>query len=119
KFIEINGIKIGFFAGTSCDFSALKDKWTDKDKVGCSWINQIQVNNIIRTAKEQCDHLIILSHGGIEFMDVPLPEWRDRYRELIDLGADAVIGTHPHVPQGIEIYNKKPIFYSLGNFYFD
>ena len=39
--------------------------------------------------------------------------------ELIDYGADVVIGSHPHVTQGVEMYNGKPIFYSLGNFIFD
>jgi poly-gamma-glutamate synthesis protein (capsule biosynthesis protein) len=38
---------------------------------------------------------------------------------VIDSGIDAVIGHHPHVVQDIEIYNGKPIFYSLGNFIFD
>src|SRR5690606_33312975 len=44
---------------------------------------------------------------------------RDRYRELIHCGADIVIGHHPHIVQGVEYYKSKPIFYSLGNFYFD
>lgn len=119
KFIEISGVKFGFFSGTSADFASLKDNWTDKNKIGAAWINHKDVNKIITSAKANCDYLIVLSHGGIEYMDVPLPEWRDRYRELIDLGADAIIGSHPHVPQGIETYNEKPIFYSLGNFFFD
>lgn len=51
-------------------------------------------------------------------MDMPLPEWRDVYKYFIDLGADAVIASHPHVPQGWEIYKDKPICYSLGNFCF-
>jgi poly-gamma-glutamate synthesis protein (capsule biosynthesis protein) len=38
---------------------------------------------------------------------------------LIDSGIDVVVGHHPHVTQDIEIYNDKPIFYSLGNFLFD
>ena len=38
---------------------------------------------------------------------------------LIDAGADAVIGAHPHILQGIEYYEGKPIIYSLGNFWFD
>lgn len=119
KFIDIKGVKLGFFSGTSCDFAALKDKWTDKQKIGCAWINQKEVNKILSSAKEMCDYLIVLSHGGIEYMDVPLPEWRDRYRELIEMGADAIIASHPHVPQGIEEYKGKSIFYSLGNFFFD
>jgi poly-gamma-glutamate synthesis protein (capsule biosynthesis protein) len=38
---------------------------------------------------------------------------------LIDIGADMIIGGHPHIVQGYEVSKKKPIFYSLGNFYFD
>ena len=40
-------------------------------------------------------------------------------RLMIDAGADAVVGGHPHVTQDIEFYKGKPIFYSLGNFVFD
>ncbi|MDR0445464.1 MAG: CapA family protein, partial [Oscillospiraceae bacterium] len=40
-------------------------------------------------------------------------------RALIDLGADVVIGAHPHVVQSFEYYNGKPIVYSLGNFIFN
>src|SRR4030067_202183 len=42
-----------------------------------------------------------------------------RYKQVIDLGADIIIGHHPHIPQGWEFYKEKLIFYSLGNFYFD
>ena len=38
---------------------------------------------------------------------------------MIDSGADAVIGGHPHVTQNVEVYKGKTIFYSLGNFVFD
>ena len=61
----------------------------------------------------------MIAHCGIEYMEQPLPEWRERYKRWIDLGADAVIASHPHVPQGWEMYNGKPICYSLGNFCFD
>lgn len=39
--------------------------------------------------------------------------------QFIDAGADVVVGGHPHVLQGIEYYNDKPIFYSLGDFWFN
>lgn len=52
-------------------------------------------------------------------MEQPLPEWRNIYKHWIDMGADAVIASHPHVPQGWEYYKEKPICYSLGNFCFD
>ena len=40
-------------------------------------------------------------------------------RSLIDAGADAVIGGHPHVSQTVDLYKGRPIIYSLGNFVFD
>ncbi len=119
KFIKAGDIKIGLIAATSYDFASLKDKWTDSEKIGCAWINSYEINKQIIENKNLCDYLFVISHGGLEYMNVPLPEWRDRYRELIDIGADAVIAMHPHVPQGTEVYKDKPIFYSLGNFCFD
>ncbi len=49
----------------------------------------------------------------------PLPEWRELYRGFIDFGCDGVIASHPHVPQGWEMYKGKPILYSVGNFVFE
>ena len=40
-------------------------------------------------------------------------------RSMIDAGADAVIGGHPHVTQTVDLYKGRPIIYSLGNFVFD
>ena len=48
-----------------------------------------------------------------------MPEIISLYRDYINWGADGVIASHPHCPQGWEIYNGKPIFYSLGNFFFN
>lgn len=119
RFIELKGYKLGFFSATSADLSSLKDKWTDQKRFGCPWINHFSVDNVLREAKKRCDYLFVMVHAGVEYMSVPLPEWRDRYRQLIDVGVDAVIATHPHVPQGVEYYKGKIIFYSLGNFCFD
>ena len=58
-------------------------------------------------------------HDGIEYIDIPLPEQRERYRDFVDYGADGVFVHHPHVPQGWEVYKGRPIFYSLGNFFFN
>lgn len=119
KYIEVEGKVIGFFNATSADFSSLKDQWCDVNKFGCAWINHPSVPLILQKAKQQCDYLIVLPHAGVEYMDVPLPEWRSIYRNFVDCGADAVIASHPHVPQGWEIYKGKPIYYSLGNFVFE
>jgi poly-gamma-glutamate capsule biosynthesis protein CapA/YwtB (metallophosphatase superfamily) len=61
------------------------------------------------------DAIVVSHHGGCEFTDQPLPRTRELAHAAIDAGADAVIGHHPHVLQGIEWYGERPIFYSLGN----
>ena len=119
KIIEIKGKKIGFYAATSRDLAALKDRMYDGDKVGCAWINHPDTRRTILKYRRECDFLFILPHAGVEYMDIPLPEWRDVYKELLDLGADGIFASHPHVPQGVEDYEGKPIFYSLGNFFFE
>jgi len=113
---EIENTKIGFLAFCEAEFGALIE---DEGRGGYAWINHPSVNNIIRDSKQKVDILILIVHAGVEEVPLPLPEWRARYRELCDLGADVVIGHHPHVPQGWEKYNESLIFYSLGNFYFD
>lgn len=65
------------------------------------------------------DLIIAYMHYGNEYSNSPNDNQVKISHELIDYGADIVIGSHPHVPQGIEMYNGKPIFYSLGNFIFD
>ncbi len=87
--------------------------------IGHAWINHARVPADIRRFKSLVDVLIVQVHAGVELLDVPIPEWRAKYRQLIDLGADVVIAHHPHVMQGIEEYKGKLICYSLGNFYFD
>lgn len=72
----------------------------------------------IRKAKESCDFVAVLVHWGIERNTFPEEYQKTLARQYIDAGADAVIGSHPHVLQGIEYYQGKPIFYSLGNFIF-
>ena len=62
---------------------------------------------------------MLIIHGGEEFSDLPLPYVRKFYHKLLSLGADIIVGHHPHVPQNYEIIGNKVIFYSLGNFIFD
>lgn len=119
KFLLVNGFKIGFYAATSADLASLKDRVEDKNKIGCAWINHPATRKVIYEAKKECDYLFVMPHAGVEYMDIPLPEWREIYKEIIDIGADAIFASHPHIPQGIEEYNGKPIFYSLGNFFFE
>ena len=74
---------------------------------------------IVEEKAAQCDYLMIYLHWGVERAERPEEYERSLAQLLIDRGADAVIGSHPHVLQGVEFYKGKPIFYSLGNFVFN
>ena len=92
----------------------------DTDRPGVAWSEDSQVLRDIRAARtiHKADVVIPVMHWGWED-----PIANDRQRQLarlmIDAGADAVIGGHPHQLQDTERYQGKPIFYSLGNFVFD
>jgi hypothetical protein len=60
--------------------------------------------------------VIVVVHAGREYVPTPPPYIRTAYRKLAEAGASLVIGHHPHVPQGIEVWRGTPIAYSLGNF---
>lgn len=119
KICDVNGVKIGFMALTYAAYTGVFDDVMHHDGLGCAYIHDLRVNHDIVQAKKQLDYLFILPHDGIEYIDAPLPETVARYRDFIDWGADGVIGSHPHCPQGWEDYKGKPIFYSLGNFFFN
>ncbi|WP_265820659.1 CapA family protein [Geovibrio ferrireducens] len=76
------------------------------------------LENLVSSLRQECDFLIIYAHIGKEYVNFPRTEIRQFAYRWIDTGADAVIGHHPHVIQGKEYYNGKPIYYSLGNFIF-
>ena len=73
----------------------------------------------IQAAKESCDYLTVFVHWGIERDAYPQDYQVTMAKQYIDAGADLVIGSHPHVLQGISYYKNKPICYSLGNFIFN
>ena len=84
------------------------------------WDDLDYIAERIAEIKSKCRWCVIVSHGGEEFTSLPSPYTRDRYLKFLELGADVVVGHHPHVPENYELFdNGKAIFYSLGNFIFD
>ena len=84
------------------------------------WDDMALIKKRIDEIKSRCRWCIVVSHGGEEFTSLPSPYTRDRYLKFLELGADVVVGHHPHVPENYELFdNGKAIFYSLGNFIFD
>ncbi|NMB06830.1 MAG: CapA family protein [Tissierellia bacterium] len=72
----------------------------------------------IEEMKKEVDILILSFHWGVERSTKPRPQDIKIAKAAIEAGVDIVMGHHPHVLQGLEIYKGKPIFYSLGNFVF-
>lgn len=93
----------------------------DYDKPGVAWSEDEQVRLDIANARGQyrADLVIPVMHWGEEHEPLASPRQRQLARLMIDAGADAVVGGHPHVTQDVDIYRGKPIIYSLGNFLFD
>jgi poly-gamma-glutamate synthesis protein (capsule biosynthesis protein) len=78
-----------------------------------------RAKKLVREAKDGSDLVKVNIHWGTEYQHQFSRHQQTVGRALIDSGADIIIGHHPHVVQGLEIYQGKPIFYSLGNFIFD
>jgi poly-gamma-glutamate synthesis protein (capsule biosynthesis protein) len=93
----------------------------DHDKPGIAWSEDEQVRLDIANARSQhrADIVIPVMHWGWEHEPRASARQNELARLMIDSGADAVVGGHPHVTQNIEFYQGKPIIYSLGNFLFD
>lgn len=79
----------------------------------------IDLKKEIKELKSKYDIVIASVHSGIEYVPEPESNKIKKMRELIDYGVDVVLGSHPHVIQGIEVYKGGIIAYSLGNFIFD
>lgn len=117
KTVEVEGKRIGFLGLTHREFGVLTEQ--REGAVGTAWMMHTCVDKLIMDAKQKVDYLFILPHAGVEHEAYPLPELVTLYRHYIDLGADGVFASHPHIPQGWETYKEKPIYYSLGNFCLD
>lgn len=115
--IERRGMRIAVLAYNEFKPRAFE---AGADWPGIAWSEDDQVIADIRAARAAgADHVIPFMHWGWERETAPDERQRQLARRMIDEGAALVVGGHPHVTQGAEIYRGKPIVYSLGNFVFD
>lgn len=110
--LERGGITFGFLAYTQF----VNGRKNTRGLV--SLFEPRRIRREIGLLRKKVDVLIVSFHGGAEYKDAPGSTTVAQMRSLVDRGADVVLGHHPHVPQGIEVYKGKWIFYSLGNFVF-
>ena len=108
---------IGIIGVTYTDENAAA---TDERAGFFRWDNMDLIRARIAEIKARCRWCVVVAHGGEEFAPMPIPYTRVRFLEYLDMGADVVVGHHPHVPENYETTKDgKIIFYSLGNFIFD
>ena len=86
---------------------------------GTAWLIEKDAVRDIQQAKKQADFVVLFVHWGEDLEPTITPEQKAMGHALIDAGADAIIGGHPHLTQDEEWYKDKPIVYSIGNFVFD
>jgi poly-gamma-glutamate capsule biosynthesis protein CapA/YwtB (metallophosphatase superfamily) len=115
--IEREGIRIAFLAyaqfvnGGASNFAL-------PDRSGVAPMSPPIIREDIRRARDRVDLVVVSVHWSIENSQDTHPEDRSFAKMVLDAGADIVLGHHPHVPRGVEVYKGKPIVYSLGNLIF-
>lgn len=115
----VNGIKIGFVSASRAE----KVRYTPGAKEDSAGIflmyDDTRLNEVIASADKQCDYLIAYIHWGTEDSKYFEAYQHEIAQKMIASGVDAIIGGHPHVLQGMEYIDGKPVVYSLGDFWFN
>jgi poly-gamma-glutamate capsule biosynthesis protein CapA/YwtB (metallophosphatase superfamily) len=124
--VKAKGLRIGFvsFLGFMGD-GALNACWPAADRApGIAVLRfggtvdaraRARLKAHVEAARKSCDVLVVAMHWGDEKATRPKDYQVRLGRAWIDAGADLVVGAHPHVLQGKELYRGKPILYSAGN----
>jgi poly-gamma-glutamate synthesis protein (capsule biosynthesis protein) len=114
--LEKHGIRIALLAANG--FQAAKSAAAAATP-GVAPLEEAAILADIAAARERADFVVPLVHWGPELVAEPRAADRALARKMIDAGAAAVIGGHPHVTQTVDVHRGAPIVYSLGNFVFD
>jgi len=144
--VEKDGVKIGLLSYTSVFYSqfvpalpkrpgaatvkaamSIIPSWRGEEMPGAAptvktWLDEKEkalMLEDIAALRPEVDYIVLSCHWGVSSAENVQDYQIEFAHAAIDAGADAVMGHHPHRPQGVEIYKEKPIFYSMGNFAFD
>ena len=129
--ITRNGLRIGFLAYEATVWSFGGDAKEGKPGVAKIHVNSllppphvpdedlVRMAQHIRDVRSSVDILVVSFHWGAELTTTLAPHQQSLAHTAVDSGADIVIGHHPHILQGLEVYKKRAICYSLGDFIFD
>ncbi len=105
--IAVNGVRLGVL-------SLNETTWRSDAYAVEADIEDLSVYDHVRMLLPQCDHVIVFCRTGLPGFEMPLPEWRERYRHLIESGASIVLGVRSDEPLGWEEYGHGVAFYGIG-----
>ncbi len=114
--VNVGALRIAFLAYVNVD---PREAAAGVDRPGVAWLDPAQALADIRFARPLADLVIVCPHWGVEYAAKPSRDQVDLAHQMIDAGADIIVGSHPHVTQPLEDYHGHWIAYSLGNFVFD
>ncbi len=113
EIIDVKGQRVAYFGYYGADFESATE-----NRAGTNYADEQRIAEDIKAVRNQVDWVIVNYHWGEELATHPA-DWQINLAHFsIDHGADVVVGHHPHVLQGAEIYKGRPIAYSMGNFIF-
>ncbi len=120
-YFQNDSMKIGIVSATEVERMEYPDtRGATEDSPGTfrCFRNDL-LEEVIREAKKECDFLIVYVHWGTESTDQLDWSQPGQAETFTEAGADVIIGAHPHVLQEIGYVNEVPVFYSLGNYWFN
>lgn len=115
--IERNGIRFAFLGYTQF-VNVGPSAFALPDRSGVVPLNPLLIEEDIRRVRDQVDYVVVSFHWSRENTQEIHEEDRTFAHGVVDAGADIVLGHHPHVPRGVEVYRGGVIFYSFGNLVF-
>ncbi|REL27042.1 hypothetical protein DXX93_11035 [Thalassotalea euphylliae] len=117
--MKVNGQALGLLGYVGWHGSKKPTQTADANQGGAAFGNMKNITESVSNAKQQGMLPIVQYHGGLEYVKEPTGVTEQRLKSAVNEGAALIVAHHPHVTQGIELYQGKLIAYSMGNFIFD
>ena len=105
----LGNLRVGILAVAEHEFSIATPR-----RPGANPLDLIRYVRDVASVRNEIDYLVVLLHGGHEFLTAPSPRLKDTCHFLIEMGANAVIVQHPHSLGGFEDYRGGHIVYGQG-----
>jgi poly-gamma-glutamate capsule biosynthesis protein CapA/YwtB (metallophosphatase superfamily) len=113
--VTVNGVRFGFVSLGQIE----QTTFATENSPGIAVLNKENLEAAISEARKVSDVVIAMPHWGPEDVAVPNYIQRNLARQIVEAGADLVVGNHTHVVQAVQEIDGIQVFYGLGNFVFD